>query len=569
MMVVVASVLWASITVASADARVWLAPVTLSPAGQTAFYPKLSVSPRGGAVAVWQRAQSNAAGSDPVLQVAEVQAAVRPAGAMWQAPGVLSVGGERGFDPQIAVDPQGGAVVVWQGFFGLSGMVRSSTRPASIGWQAPVDLSIAGEGLGFSYATPQVAVGAGGDAVAVWRRDSGGVQAAFRPTGGDWEPAVDLSAPGRDAAYPQVVVDAQGNAVAVWFDDGARRIVSAYRPTGQPWQAPVSVSDLSAAPYGPQIAVNTRGDIVAVWMRSDGKHYIIATAAMKAGGSWQKTIDLSATDGFRNAYEPSIAIDQHGNTVAVWQRSGSGALVIEGAVRPATGVWQSPVRLSAARGRAYAPHVAIDGRGQAIAVWQRSNTIEASVRAPHARWGQPVRLSNPDEDAVFAHVAINERGDASAVWQHNIQPNGPDAVVQSSDFAAGPQITRLRVSPSTLRPRFNRAGQTMAHTRTTVSYTLSTAANVRLALQRPVRGRQRADRRCVAARGADRALPACTRFYRVLRSVSRARPAGRDRVSYSLSALPPGTYRLLATPTSAGRTGRAMSASIKIARRLP
>ena len=568
-MVVMASVLSASITVAPADARVWLAPVTLSPAGQTAFYPKLAMSPGGDAVAVWQRAQTSAAGSDPLAQVAEVQAAGRPAGATWQPPGVLSAVSERGSNPQIAVDPEGGAVVVWQGAFGLNGMVRSSMRPANIDWQAPRDLSIAGEGLSFSYATPQVAVGARGDTVAVWRRDSGGVQGAFRPAGGDWEPAVDLSAPGRDAAYPQAVLDLQGNAVAVWFDHGARRIVSAYRPTGQPWQAPVSVSDLSAAPYGPQIAVNARGDVVAAWMRSDGKHYIIATAAMKTGGSWQKTIDLSATDGFRNAYEPSVAIDQHGNTVAVWQRSGSGALVIEGAVRPVSGVWQSPVRLSAARGRAYAPHVAIDGRGQAIAVWQRAHTIEASVRAPHARWGRPVRLSNPDEDAGFAGVAINERGDATAVWQHNIQPNGPDAVVQSSDFAAGPQITRLRVSPSTLRPRFSSAGQTMARTRTTVSYTLNTAANVRLALERPVRGRQRADRRCVSARGADRALPTCTRFYRVLRSVSRARPAGRDRVSYSLSALSPGTYRLLATPTSAGRTGRPISASIKIARRLP
>jgi hypothetical protein len=88
-------------------------------------------------------------------------------------------------------------------------------RPAATGvWQAPVDLSVAGQ-----YPdTPQVAFDPRGNALAVWNGgDKGSVQAAVRPAAtGVWETPVDISGAGQDAWFPQVAFDAQGNAVAVW-----------------------------------------------------------------------------------------------------------------------------------------------------------------------------------------------------------------------------------------------------------------------------------------------------------------------------------------------------------------
>ena len=151
----------------------------------------------------------------------------------WLAPSDLSAAGQNANAPQVAFDADGDATAVWNRYDGSNLIAQTALRSAGGAWQAPVDLSAAGQ----DALTPQLAVDPNDNAIAVWVRSSGAtkvIQAAVRPAGGSWQPAIDLSAPGATAQDPSVAVDANGTAVAIWDrSNGTNRIVqAALRPAG-------------------------------------------------------------------------------------------------------------------------------------------------------------------------------------------------------------------------------------------------------------------------------------------------------------------------------------------------
>jgi hypothetical protein len=130
-------------------------------------------------------------------------------------------------------------------------------------------------------------------------------------------------------------------------------------------------------------------------------------------------------------------------------------------------------------------------------------------------------------------------------------------------------VAGLRVSPGTFRAA--RSGATVpalaASTPTQTSYTLNVAASVRFTVERSSRGR-RAGGRCVATTASGRRRASCALLVRVPGSFTRSRRAGSDRFGFSGRVagrtLGPGPYRIVATPTANGRTGRPTSAPFRI-----
>jgi hypothetical protein len=586
----IVSLVLALLAVPSAGGGVWQVPVNLSAGGQEADSPQVALDPQGNAVAVWRRSN----GPNYI-----VQGAVRPAGGgVWRAPVDLSAAGGDAGEPQVAVDPQGNAVAVWDRFNGANYIVQGAVRPAGSGvWQAPVNLSAAGRTAG----EPQVAVDPQGNAVAVWDRSDGAntiVQGAVRPAGsGVWQAPVDLSAAGRTAGEPQVAVDPQGNAVAVWDrSDGTNTIVQgAVRPAGSGvWQAPV---DLSAAggpgesASNPQVAVDPQGNAVAVWDRSNGAKYIVQGAVRPAGGGvWQAPVNLSA-DGEHLDRKPQVAVDPQGNAVAVWDRFNGADHIVQGAVRPAGGgVWQAPVNLSAASRDVFEPQVvvrdasepqvAIDPQGNAVAVWHRFNLtntmVQGAVRpAGSGVWQAPVNLSAAGRTAVEPQVALDPHGNAVAVWDRT---NGANYIVQGAGYdAAGllPSVTNVTQSH-----RSWLEGKALAHTSarrksrkklpvgTTFSFSLNEHANVSFAFTQRVAG-QKVKGKCVAKTRKNRMKPSCERTV-TQGTLSFTGHTGTNGVSFQgrISAskrLRPGRYTLLITATdAAGQRSQTQSLSFTI-----
>ena len=205
--------------------------VDLSLPGANAGEARLAVDPSGDAVAVWERVDAD---GNRI-----VQAAARDG---WTFGGRvdLSLPGRNADAPAVAIDQAGGAVVVWQRFseFG-HWVVQGATRAA--------DGTIASLGnlsdTSSDDEAPQVAVDPAGDAVAVWEQDDHqrnivSIQAAARSAGGGLVSLGELSVPGQsgeqDDESPQVALDRAGDAFAVWehFDGTNFVVQSAVRPAG-------------------------------------------------------------------------------------------------------------------------------------------------------------------------------------------------------------------------------------------------------------------------------------------------------------------------------------------------
>ena len=323
----------------------------------------------------------------------------------------------------------------------------------------PVDLSAGGN----NASTPQVAVDPAGDTVAVWSRSNGFneiVQAASRPAGGAWSGPVDLSAGGGNALEPQVAIDGSGNAVAVWSrSNGSRTVVqAAVMGAGGAWSPAVDLSDAERNASAPQVAVDPAGNAVAVWSRFNGLNDIVQAASRRAGGAWSGPVDLSVGGG--NAGQAQVAIDGSGNAVAVWSRYDGANFIVQSSARAAGGGWSSPpTDLSAAGGPAGEPQVAVGGGGEAVAVWSRNDganlIVQSAARAGGGAWSGAVDLSTAGLNSKEPQVTLSPGGEAVAVWVR--EAGGFNTLAQAAlrpPGEAGPgRPTSHPADRSPMRPR--------------------------------------------------------------------------------------------------------------------
>lgn len=351
----------------------------------------------------------------------------------WLAPNALpSSGGGSVGNTVLAADPKGDVVSVWW----REGVgIESAFRPAeSPNWSAPTTVSAAGQ----MAENPEGGIDASGDAVAVWQSGlEGKVEAAVRPaSSGIWQAPVAISPEGGNWLRPQVAVDARGDAVVVWsspYPEGGPggtpndTIQAAAKPAGaSEWEPAVWVSEFGKAPYNkrfslvPQVAIDAEGEAVAVWedQAENGSvyhHYIEAAVKPPGSTTWGAPVVLADKGG-----RPQVAMDARGDAVAVWPASGG----LYSATLPASSsTWQPPVPVSTTE--AEHPHVALDAQGDAVVDWEsigaETNTVQTAVKPAEASWGAPVSLSEPVE---YSHgyppldpsLAIDAKGSAVAAW---------------------------------------------------------------------------------------------------------------------------------------------------------
>jgi hypothetical protein len=123
----------------------------------------------------------------------------------------------------------------------------------------------------------------------------------------------------------------------------------------------------------------------------------------------------------------------------------------------------APVSLTAAEGNALAPQVAVNARGDAVAVWYEwvgeGSVVRSSWRPAGGSWSPAVALSTTD-GVRFIHdvdVALTSKGEAIAVWTGTTGPNVDVGVVQtatgsaSDGWSAASDITRLPGYVSSVR----------------------------------------------------------------------------------------------------------------------
>lgn len=282
----------------------------------------------------------------------------------------------------MAVDSSGNAVAVWQQSNGGLNNIWGNRYVAATNTWGTAQLI---ENDFDDASVPQVAVDSSGNAVAVWRQYGGSRSSiwtnryvAATDSWGTAQLIIENNFGGVDGAnVPQVAVDSDGNAVAVWthwstlVNIVANRYVAATNTWGT---AQMLETDNAGHAYGPQVAVDGSGNVVAVWYQYDGTHYNIwASRYVAATNSWG-TEQLIDSDNTSDALYPQVAVTGSGDAVVVWQRSdGTPDSIWANHYVAATNTLGTAQLIESNVSSALLPQVAVDGRGNAVAVWQQSD----------------------------------------------------------------------------------------------------------------------------------------------------------------------------------------------------
>ena len=427
----------AALLLPSAVARAaapWLPATTLATSSHDVGQPEVAIAPDGTAYAVWSQSD----GTNPLIRIAS-----RPPGGAFGASMPLSAPGADATQPSVAVDRQGGLTITWL----RAGVVESRYRPAGAGWGAVQTLS----GSAGNAESPSLAVGDHGNAIAVWA-DNGSsprVEAAIRPAGSPvFGSPVIVSPPDASRVQsPRAAMDAAGDAIVLWkafADAGAGSLTwlvrTNERAAGDSFNPGASVMRYSAPTPGDAYAVRMTPDgrAIAVWdalAEGPDDHPSIRYIERRAGstfaaGSWSSVGRASAAS--EDAHDPSVTIDDAGNTVAAWMGVAGSLSGPEAATGTVSGSFGTPIRLATT---GFGPVASSSSNGTAVVLWNGISSDNlatlATVRRPGGAFGAavPIYFSPPPTGATLIvpglpRMALDDQGNGVAVLEEQVSTGG-------------------------------------------------------------------------------------------------------------------------------------------------
>lgn len=306
----------------------------------------------------------------------------------------------------------------WRIVFAFTVLAATALTQAASGKLEPRTISPAG----VSASAPRIASDGAGNVVAVWREladDSASIRAATRSAAGEWSSSTRISLPAAATEAPELAMDRLGNAVAVWHRSNGRDSVvqAVVRPAGGAWSVPQDLSPPGEVAFNADVAVEA-GRATVVWVAMRDFRSVVRSASRTITGNWAP--EETASDSMSNAYAPQVAMDDHGNAVATWQWWDGAYLVVQAARRPAAGPWTAPETLSGTGRDASRPRLAMDAQGNAVAGWARFDgswmAAQVAYRPAAGPWEPTRNLSERGGRAVGVRPALNRRGDAIVVW---------------------------------------------------------------------------------------------------------------------------------------------------------
>ena len=205
--------------------------------------------------------------------------------------------------------------------------------------------------------------------------------------------------------------------------------------------------------------VDPSGNEHHIWTRWDGSNTRIQYRLRDQAGTFGPVQTVSASG--RNASQASIDVDGDGNAVAVWTRSQGAHVLVEAAARPAGGSFGAVQTVSASGQNADRPQVSIDSAGKAVAVWIQyagaHGQIQVATRPAGGSFGGTQTISEPGQHAFDAQVDSGPIADANAVaiWSRS---DGSNPRVQSArrrDVTGFPRPAGACPLQASLVPAYN------------------------------------------------------------------------------------------------------------------
>lgn len=330
--------------------------------------PAVALNSAGAAVAAWTRTIS---GEEAVM------ASYRPAGGAFSSPVAISAAGDDGSAPDVAIDLNGRAVVVWSIASGSLGQrFAEASFHGSSGSFTPGDVLNGSEDTGYNLPLQaHVAMDSSGNAIAVFPSERPLVLGTINPVQWAYMPsnATSFNAPQDlgDGHTPDVAFGFSGRATVAWQKEGVIRAAEETAPAGAGFATPRRVSAvLDGSASKPDVGVDGAGTATVVYQVGEIHDQVVKVASRPHDDVFGSPITLSSSGDSGDA---QVAVDAAGNTAAVWTRFDGTRETVEGSYRPAGGSFAAATTLTKANFPGNVPAVAIDSSGAATATWETTN----------------------------------------------------------------------------------------------------------------------------------------------------------------------------------------------------
>lgn len=365
--------------------------------------------------------------------------------------------------PDVAMDQEGGFVVVWAGFGqgGEGGIFARRYNNAGAAAGMPFKVSSFNFGI---QNNPSVAMDKAGNFIAVWSSayqdgDGRGIFAQrYNSAGTKLGEEFQVNAnPTHHQLYPVAAMDSEGNFAVAWLTQGplntdiyARR----FSKNGSPLSGDLKISEgIGNSPLHPAIAMDEQGAWVVAWdsPRSGGSPGTDVSARRYLGNNpAQAAFKVNSSEaGYHHS--PCVKAAPDGSIVVLWtsdQQDGDDAGV-SGRRFNSNGLpleEDFQVNTFATANQRY-PALAMTGEGSFVAVWESQQqdgdgygiygkrfgtevTRDATATAP----GEILQVfPNPTSEVVFINAGrgqgfiVNQQGQLMAAWEQEeekLQPIG-------------------------------------------------------------------------------------------------------------------------------------------------
>jgi peptidoglycan hydrolase-like protein with peptidoglycan-binding domain len=334
-------------------------------------------------------------------------------------------------DPQIQIDQNGDALVIWNS----DNRRVTSSRYSKINntWSDPVD--IYPNGTFVDEMNPQLAMSPDGNAMAVWvfrtteakKIIGAAIYTKATTSNGGWATILTISATDSNNTSPRVAIDSNGNSIVVWeylnAETGMKNIKSKYYTrSNSNWSGITDVTNSSdnVASQSPQIAMNNNR-AWAVWTKGD----IVQTSKYTVGSGWTDQDSLSESG--KTSTTPQIAIDPSNNAIAIWSLrnevdSENQYTTIQAIYNNGTN-WSitSIKNISTNDANNRSPKIVFNSSGNAIAIWCSgqtqiySNFFTKSTGWPSG-WSNQISVGT-GESILDVIIDLDDSNNAAATWQ--------------------------------------------------------------------------------------------------------------------------------------------------------
>ncbi len=381
--------------------------------------------------------------------------------------------GQDQINPQVVMDGNGNAIVVWMQSDGANTQIFKSEYRGGT-WTHPANLADNISPDGTDVFSPRVAMGRNGaadDAVIVWAQwDSASLM--VRKTqifmseyrlGGWTHPATIASSinPAGSQAFndPAVAMDDNGNTIVVWRQldgptptiDFPQLYMREYR--AGVWSTLTGLTDRFSQPsnevrFPPDVAMDNNGNAVVVWRQYSGGgtgKFLVYMREYRLG-AWSAVPNVGSDSispaGSSGLTGPQVEMDNSGNTIIVWDQAnpepqphpyfpGVNPVEIMQIFKREyrSGVWGTPLvgltdNISPDGLHATNPKVAMDDNGNAIITWLQSDANAPQLFKSEYRlsaWTHPATLADnisPDNEGVVnSDLAMDNNGNAIIAWR--------------------------------------------------------------------------------------------------------------------------------------------------------